>query len=183
MPDYYAILTNIGEQRLAESAVGNPMGLASSTGVMEVGTGDNFTEYEPVKTQTALKGKVAEVTLNRVAMDAQRPTQFFVDAIIPPHIGGWTIREFGIRNTAGELLIIGKYPPSFKPLPNDSAAKALTIRAIVDISGTALQNATWSLPDYQNMGGLLNVHNAIGKLALAGMRDRSDIDMLREALQ
>lgn len=184
MLDYYALLTTAGEQQLAASVLGDPLGLVSAgaAGVMEIGTGDNFAEYDPTKAQTTLKGKVAQVPLNRVAMSDSSATQFFIDAIIPPELGGWTIREFGIRNAAGELLIVGKYPPSFKPLPTDSAAKALTIRAVLDLSSAALiMGAEWHLPDYQNISSILNIHNAIGKISLAGMQDRSDIDTLKGA--
>jgi hypothetical protein len=45
--------------------------------------------------------------------------------------GGFTIREAGIFNDAGELIAIASYPPIYKPTPGDGVTVEEYIRILL----------------------------------------------------
>jgi len=73
--------------------------------------------------------------LNR---DPVNQNYIIAELLIPPDIGGWTVREFGVFDNAGSMIAVGQYPDSYKPLPTQGAARDMIIRAILQITSDAV---------------------------------------------
>jgi len=114
-PTYYAIFTTVGLTRLAEAqATGVPL-------VFEhVAVGDgNGAPITPDASMTALVHETSRVGVNYVGTLAYEPTTVRVEGLLPSDDGGYTIREAGLFNGAGELIAIASYPPIYKPVEAD----------------------------------------------------------------
>lgn len=100
----------------------------------EVAVGDDDTE--PTGTETELRSEVDRVPVNLVEVDAVLPSRINIEAIIPTTSGGYWIREFGVFDSDGDLIVIGQYPPSYKPDESEGATSARVIRTALVISRT-----------------------------------------------
>ncbi|WP_421780718.1 phage tail protein [Kiloniella litopenaei] len=125
---YYTILTEKGHAKLINAlALGQSVNLSQYA----VGTGENDGPYNPVETQTALKGEVWRHGINQIIRDQNDPTRMEIEAVIPQNVGNWTIRELGIFDSDNELFAVGNFPDTFKPSLGDGAAGDLLLRTII----------------------------------------------------
>ena len=127
MPTYYAILTTLGLTRLAQAQVsGSPLVFNA----LAVGDG-NGAPTTPGVGQTALVHERARVGINNVSISPDAPTTVRVEGLIPSGTGGFTIREAGLFNVAGELIAVASYPPIYKPVPADGVSVEEYIRILI----------------------------------------------------
>lgn len=127
MPTYFAIITTLGLQRLAEAqASGNPLVFTD----LAVGDG-NGSEITPLASMTELVNETARVSVNSVEIAPGAPTTVRVEGLIPAATGGFTIREAGLFNGDGELIAIASYPPIYKPVPADGVSVEEYIRILL----------------------------------------------------
>ena len=76
--------------------------------------------------------------VSRVEPDQNNPNWIVVEAVIPPDVGGFYIREVGIFDSQGDLIAIGKYPETYKPtFTSNNAGKDLVIRCILEVSNAS----------------------------------------------
>lgn len=127
MSTYYAILTNIGVARLAAAAAA---GIPLVLNHLAVGDG-NGNPITPLATMTALVNERVRVVVNNVEVSPDEPTIVRVEGLIPASIGGFTIREAGIFNYAGELIAVASYPPIYKPQLSDGVTVDEYIRILI----------------------------------------------------
>ncbi|USQ97241.1 phage tail-collar fiber domain-containing protein [Caulobacter sp. RL271] len=132
MADYYAILTNAGAAALAAKTSSSPVLLAS----MVLGDG-NGASYEPNPAQTALVHELASVAIDAVAIDPGHANWVNISAIVPLDVGGFTIREVGLKLDNGTLFAVVKYPPTLKPAPGDGQEAEMIITLRLVISSTS----------------------------------------------
>lgn len=109
---YYAILTAIGEAKLAKAAA---LGTILQLTQMAVGDGNGATP-QPSRTQTALVHENRRGPLNSLTVDPANPSQIVAEHIIPEDIGGWWIREIGLYDADGDLCAVANCPDSYKPV-------------------------------------------------------------------
>ncbi len=133
MADYYTLLTAIGAAQLA-----NAQALGTSVSLKYVAVGDgNGAAYDPVESQTALVNEVWRGQVNQITVHADNANWLVIEAIIPEDTGGWFVREVGLFDADGNLIAVGKYPVTYKPVLASGSAKDLYIRMILEISNTA----------------------------------------------
>src|SRR4051812_48647919 len=109
MPVYFVKLTTIGLARLATA-------LATETPLVftHIAVGDGGgSPITPSAGMTALVNERARVATNEVSISADSDKTVVIDGIIPSGTGGFTIREAGAFNGAGELIAIASYPPTY----------------------------------------------------------------------
>lgn len=124
---YYTILTTVGLTRLAEAQ-------ATSTPLVftHVAVGDGGgSPITPAVGMTELVNERARVAVNNVSVSPDEPTTVRVEGLLPSGTGGFTIREAGLFNGAGELIAIASYPPTYKPTPGDGALVEEYIRILI----------------------------------------------------
>lgn len=133
---FYTITTQAGKAKIANaSALGNKVNFTH----FALGDG-NGGYYNPTETQTALKKEVWRGNIGQIVVDENNPSWIVLETIIPAEVGGFTIREAGVFDDEGNLLAIGKYPETYKPLLENGSAKDLYIRMILEVSNTSVVN-------------------------------------------
>ncbi len=135
--EYYTITTNAGDESVAHAIQSG-----TKTTFRQIAVGDgNGTYYEPAKTQTALRREVwrGEAT---VTLDPNNAKRVIVAATIPAAVGGFTIREAGIFDTANTLMVVSKLPLSEKVTPESGASTDMVIRLYVEVSDTSVVSIT-----------------------------------------
>lgn len=131
--NFYTILTNTGKAKIA-----NATALGDKVNFTTLKAGDsNGNYYNPTETQEDLIHTVWQGNINSITTDEKNPNWITIAVVIPSDIGGFTIREVGIFDDAGDMLAIGKYPETYKPQVADGSTKDITIRMILEVSNSA----------------------------------------------
>lgn len=134
--DFYVIITSIGEAKFANAqATGTTVNLTH----MAVGDGGG-TYYEPAKSQTTLVNETWRGSINNIYPDPNNSNQVIMEIDVPPEIGGFTVREAGVFDADGDLIVIGKYPETYKPVLAESSGKELLVRMIIEVSSAETVN-------------------------------------------
>lgn len=129
MKKYESMLTTVGKAKLmAAQAKGEHVQLT----IFAVGSGIQAT----VETQKALQKEEWRGTITNIAVDSKDKNVLDVETVIPANEGGFHIREFGVFDEVGDLIIVGNTPESYKPLLDAGAASSMRI-----ISKTIISNA------------------------------------------
>lgn len=130
---YFAILTAVGEAKLANAAaLGVPLQLA----VMAVGDGNGNLPV-PNRLQTALVREVYEAPLNELKIDPANASQIIAELVIPETEGGYWLREMGLKDAAGDLIAVANCPPSYKPEMAEGSGRTQVLRMVLIVSSTA----------------------------------------------
>ncbi len=130
---YFAILTAIGEAKLANAtALGTMLQLTQ----MGVGDGNGSTPL-PNRSQTALVRENRRAPLNRLFIDPANASQIIAEQVIPEEIGGWWIREIGLYDTDGNLCAVANCPDTYKPVLAEGSGRTQVIRMVLIVSNTA----------------------------------------------
>ncbi len=153
-PNFYTRLTNQGSAALNAAITGG-----SSITLAEISLGDgNGASYDPDGSEATLVNEVHRIAISSIAPDPQNPAWLILEAIIPPDIGGWWIREAGVFDENGDLFAIAKYPPTYKAVLSDGTASTLTIQVVLQITNTDTINLVVNpLDGYATQGWVLSV--------------------------
>jgi hypothetical protein len=133
MSTYFAILTEVGEAKLANAiALGQTLKLKS----LAVGDGNGNLPM-PERKQKALVREVRRAGLNQLSIDPANTSQIIVEQVLPEDVGGWWIREIGIFDEAGDLCAVANCPPSYKPLMAEGSGRTQVVRIVLIVASTA----------------------------------------------
>lgn len=125
---FYTLLTNVGKAQIVNAiSTGTKVVFAK----LQLGDG-NGSYYEPLESQTTLRKKVWEGAISNVKIHQTNSKWIVVETTIPGNVGGFMIREAGIVDASGRLLVVAKYPETYKPSADDGTIKDLTIRLIIE---------------------------------------------------
>lgn len=127
---FYSLVTKIGQAQFANALA---LDQKVAFGSFAVGDGGGSI-YDPREDQTDLKHEVWSGKITSLTIGENNPNELVVETYIPSNKGGFTIREFGIKDSDGNLLVIGKHPETYKPVAADGTAKDITLRVILTIS-------------------------------------------------
>lgn len=109
---YKGVWTNKGLEKLAAFASG---GKAVSFAQVAIGDGGGAIP-EPSAAVTALAGEVWRGAINTVSQNAENTSSVLVEIVIPYNVGGFFIREWGIYDDEGDLLVYGNHAEFYKAL-------------------------------------------------------------------
>lgn len=126
---YYSTLTKIGLNAIARATTMNEKVKFSKFCV-----GDS--EIHPDVNTTALGHEVWQGSLSSIVVDETNPNWIVLTCIISATVGGFTIREVGIKDEDGNLLAVASYPETYKPVLEEGAGKDLIVRVILEVSNT-----------------------------------------------
>jgi phage-related tail fiber protein len=127
--EYRTIPTTLGRAKLEQAAL---LQVPLELTLVEFGDG-NGAEYLPTGQETALKRKVYEAAPNMLADAEESETWVELHAVLPFDVGGWWLREFIVRDAAGDAIFIGNLPESFKPIGSTGAIKDIAFELVFDI--------------------------------------------------
>ena len=130
MAVYYTILTEIGKAKLA-----NATALGQTLQLTQIAVGDgNGSAVTPVESMTTLVNQVWVGNISDLRVDADQSNWIIAESYIASDIGGFTVREVGLFDDAGDLIAVGNYPDSYKPVFTSGAAKDMLLRIIIEVS-------------------------------------------------
>lgn len=132
--NFYTILTNIGKAQIANASL---LGEKVNFTYLALGDG-NGNYYNPIETQTGLVNEVWRGQIGQILADEENPNWIVLETVISASVGGFTIREAGVFDVDGNLLAVGKYPETYKPVLADGSAKDLYIRMILEVLNTSV---------------------------------------------
>ncbi|MCI1965895.1 MAG: phage tail protein [Oscillospiraceae bacterium] len=126
---YYTMTTDAGDSAIAKAIQSGSMVTFAK---MSVGDG-NGTYYEPAKTQTALRNEVWSGTPT-VQLDQSKSKRVTATIAIPASAGPFVVREAGLFDANGVLLVVAKVPLMEKVSPESGASDDLNMRIYVEVS-------------------------------------------------
>lgn len=130
---FFMLITATGKAKLAAATAGGaPVALTQ----MALGDGGGAA-VTPVENRAALVGEVNRGPLNSLSTDPLNPNWLIAERIIPPEVGGWTVREIGLFDSAGDLFAYGNFPESYKPVLAEGSGKELIVRAIAEVGNAS----------------------------------------------
>lgn len=135
MPTFKSIPTDIGDAKFATAiATETPVLLTE----MAVGDGGGFPQT-PSKSQELLANERYRAAITRVIENPGVPGQFGLEFSVPVAEGGYTIREVGVFDSEGDLVIVGNFPDTYKPTADQGATRDLIVRIYTAVSSEAVQ--------------------------------------------
>ncbi|EWH00547.1 phage tail protein [Halomonas sp. BC04] len=133
MAQFYTLLTTIGQAKLA-----NAVALGETIEITHLAVGDGGGSMPtPDSDREALVNEVRRAQINLSDVDPENPNWIVLEQVIPPDVGGWTIREIGVFDTAGDLIAYGNYPETYKPTLDEGSGRTQTVRMVLQVSDTA----------------------------------------------
>ncbi|MAR71148.1 phage tail protein [Halomonas sp.] len=133
MPQFYTLLTDSGQAKIA-----NAVALGAQIEITQMAVGDGGgNPVTPDSSATVLVNEVRRAPINAVHTDDDNPTWIVIEQVLPPDVGGWTIREVGVFDAAGDLIAIGNLPETYKPVLAEGSSRTQTIRVVMEVSDTA----------------------------------------------
>ncbi|WP_426578404.1 phage tail protein [Xenorhabdus stockiae] len=132
MSKYFALLTRLGADRLANAAA---LGTKIEITHMAVGDGGG-TLPTPDTMQTALVNEKRRAAINVLSVDPKNTNQIIAEQVIPESEGGWWIREIGLFDKDGVLIAVGNCAETYKPQLQEGSGRTQTIRMVLIVSHT-----------------------------------------------
>lgn len=131
---FFTLLTTTGKAKVAAALL--PGGTPLTITEMALGDGGGAA-VTPEENRAALIGEVNRGAVNALQPDPSNPNWITVERIIAPDVGGWTIREVGLFDAAGDLVAYGNFADSYKPQLAEGSGKELIIRVQIEVANAA----------------------------------------------
>ena len=130
---FYSLITTAGLERLADAAVsGEPVGFA----LMAVGDGNGQLPV-PYREQSGLVSEVYRSALNGLKITDTAANVIEAEMLIPPQVGGFTMREAALYDEDGVCLAVANMPETYKPLLAEGSGRFSVIRIQLAVASTA----------------------------------------------
>jgi len=128
--EYFTLLTQKGSEKIAAATAAN-----TTVNLTYIALGDgNGTVPMPDASKTALVNEVYRAPLNDLRVDENNANWLVAEGYVPSDEGNFWVREVGIFDSDGDLIIIGNYPETFKPITSNGVAKDLYMKVITEVS-------------------------------------------------
>ncbi len=137
MADYYSIITQRGKE-LEAAALANGTKIALTHFVVGDSKGQ---ELKPDPVLTTLVNETWRGDIADIIVSPEQATQMMARLVLPPNVGGFTVREIGLLTDAGELYAVANCPAIDKPTGGVSVNLQFRL-AVSDTSNITLNVAT-----------------------------------------
>lgn len=117
---YRTLVTDIGHQKEAAVAVSGP-----KLNIVEAAVGDG--DYTPTGAETALVNEVWRGPIASMAVNEDSPNMYDVRVILDSTVGGFTVREVGLFDEDGDLIVIANVAPVAKAVILEGMSAKLDI--------------------------------------------------------
>lgn len=155
--DYKAIITNVGATKISAAVT---QGTEVSFLNFAVGDGSG-SEYVPSPTQTALKHEVWRGGIATLTPMTADPTIIEITTAIPANVGGFYIREYGIFDSAGDMIAIGNTPTISKSASADTFSNDLAIKVYLKVNAEEAVTLDASSIAVASRADMVNLENRV----------------------
>lgn len=137
MADYYSIITQRGKE-LEAAALAN----GTKISLTHFAVGDSKgQELKPNPALTSLVNESWRGDIADLIVSPEQASQMMARLVLPPNVGGFTVREIGLLTDAGELYAVANCPAIDKPAGGVSVNLQFRL-AVSDTSNITLNVAT-----------------------------------------
>ena len=120
---YKTMVTDLGNQKLAGYTLDGPK-INITTAVVGDGGGSY---YIPTPDMTEIKNEVWRGEIAEKKVNAVSPNMVDVKIVLDGTVGGFTVREVGLLDDSGNLIVVSNFPDTAKALILDGIASKLTL--------------------------------------------------------
>ena len=129
---YISLVTTAGLQRIAAAVVsGEKVGITR----MAVGDGNGVLRL-PDSGQSGLVNELFRTMLNGLKEAGDAKNIIEAEMIMPPEVGGFTLREAALFDDNGVCLAVANIPETYKPLLSEGSGRFSIIRMRIAVSST-----------------------------------------------
>ncbi len=136
---FKTVITTAGAAKLAAATA--PGGRKVNITTMAVGDGGGKLPV-PDAGQTGLIHEVWRHALNKISQDKRNSNYIIAELVIPPEVGGFWMREFGLYDDAGTLIAVANMAESYKPALAEGSGRSQTCRMVIIVSSVASVDLT-----------------------------------------
>ena len=179
MSQYFTLLTDVGAAKLA-----NATALGQSVQLEKLAVGDgNGVLPTPKSSQTSLINERRKEALNSVSIDENNANYIICEQVIPESEGGYYIREIGIFDDAGDLIAVGNFPETYKPILQEGSGRTQTIRCVIMVNSSDTATVELKIDPSVVLATREYIDNKFSNTGLGGVAlnvSSTDIKLLRD---
>lgn len=127
---FNCLITTLGQAKIAAA-------IASGTQIQatHIAVGDgNGNDTIPTVNQVVLAREVYRTNVSSVMVNPQDSSQVIFEAVISASVGGWTARELGLFDNAGDLIAVANIGAVYKPLASEGSAREMVVRIYAQVN-------------------------------------------------
>lgn len=128
---FKSVITAAGREKIAAAIVNGDKVVFSQ---MSVGDGGGSTTI-PDDEQTALVNELFRTQLNSLKL-SDTENIIIAEMVIPPEVGGFTIREAALFDDAGVCMAVANVPETYKPALAEGSGRFTILRIWLAVSST-----------------------------------------------
>lgn len=128
---FKSLITTAGREKIAAAIVNGDKVVFSQ---MSVGDGGG-SATTPSEEQTSLVNELFRTQLNSLKL-SDADSIIIAEMIIPPEVGGFTIREAALFDDAGECMAVANVPETYKPALTEGSGRFTILRIWLAVSST-----------------------------------------------
>ncbi|WP_213672559.1 phage tail protein [Raoultella ornithinolytica] len=129
---FIALMTRKGNEKIASSVISGERVVFSQMSV-----GDGFgTPLATEENQVGLINERFRTQLNSLKIVDESKNIISAEMIIPPEIGGFTIREAALFDDEGDCMAVASVPETYKPLLEEGSGRFTVLRIWLAVSST-----------------------------------------------
>ena len=155
---YKTLVTDIGHAKIA-NAVLNGEKVNITTAVIGDGGG---ADYKPTGDMTKIKNEVWHGEIANKSINQKSKNMFDIKVVLDGNVGGFTVREVGLLDEKGDLIVIANTPPIPKVVLTDGALVPLVIMLHVVFTNSAAVkftvNPNLDAATYEDLAYAISVH-------------------------
>lgn len=129
---FLSLITQAGREKIAAASVTGEKVIFS---LMAVGDGDGG-PVELRDSQDGLANEQYRTQLNSLKIQDNQKNIISAEAIIPPEIGGFTIREAALYDEDGVCMAVARVPETYKPALAEGSGRFTVLRIWLIVSST-----------------------------------------------
>lgn len=168
MANYYSLLTDVGLAKVTNAYV---QGKKVELKTLVVGDGGG-TYYQPTSGMTELKNQVWAGNVTQYAVSDSDPRLCGVGGLLPTDVGGFTIREFGVKDADGDLVAVSNYPDTVKIARTDGVSTEIRLMLEIMLTNAATAvfkvDPTIIMATKQDIENIQKALDDFKKIALTG---------------
>jgi len=132
--NYSSLLTVTGQAKIAAAL--QPGGTPLTVTHIALGDGGGAAVVPSVHRAELIR-ETHRQPVDMVEPDPNDPTQVRIQSVIPATVGGFFIREIGLYDMDGDLVVYGNHPETAKPVLSSGGGSELVIRTHFAVASTA----------------------------------------------